>query len=128
MNLARCVTSCALLALLAGTAMAQPAVNGKLKPEYGPIQWSNSAGTGFGNAGIATAPACDPIGGGLKMALNNSNRAGVGAGVLAADQAAAALVTTGYEIKIPLEALGLDITSGGANLPDPCLLYTSRCV
>ena len=128
MNLARCVSSCALLMILAGTAMAQPAVNGKLKPEYGPIQWSNSTGTLFGNAGIAVAPACDPIGGGLKIALNNSNRAGVAAGTAAADQTAAAAVATGYELKIPLEALGLDITSNGANLPNPVVVKVAGWV
>ncbi len=128
MNLARCVTSCALLALLAGTAMAQPAVNGKLKPEYGPIQWSNSTGTGFGNAGIATAPACDPIGAGLKLTLNNSSRLGVGALAVPVDPVAAAAVATGYEIKIPLESLGLDITNNGANLPDPVVVRVAGWV
>jgi hypothetical protein len=128
MKLAQCVSACALLVMVAGSAMAQPAVNGQLKPEYGPIQWSNSTGTGFGNAGIATAPACDPIGGGLKLALNNSSRAGIAAGTGAADQAAAALVTTGYELKIPLESLGLDITNGGANLPDPVVVRVAGWV
>jgi hypothetical protein len=116
---------CAAAAMLAvaGAAMGQPAVNGKLKPEYGPVQWVNTTPTGYGDAGIAVAPACDPIGGKLKITLNNSSRAGVsGSTATAADPVAAAAVSTGYELKIPLEALGLDITNNGANLPDPVVV------
>ncbi|HMN42404.1 MAG TPA: hypothetical protein PKE29_16300 [Phycisphaerales bacterium] len=112
-----------LVLVAAGAAMGQPAVNGKLKPEYGPVQWLNTTPTGFGDAGIATAPACDPIGGKVKLTLNNSGRAGVsGDTSMPADPVAAAAVSTGYELKIPLEALGLDITGNGANLPDPVVV------
>ena len=108
--------------------MAQLAVNGHLKPEYGPIQWFNTTPTQFGNAGVAVAPACDPIGGKVRIALNNSNRLGIAGGTGAADQTAAGLVSTGYELKIPLEALGLDITSNGANLPDPVVVRVAGWV
>ena len=128
MKFAHCVSAAAVLALAAGSAMAQLSVNGRLKPEYGPIQWVNTTPTQFGNAGVAVAPACDPIGGKVRIALNNSSRAGILSGTGAADQQAAAAVVTGYELKIPLEALGLDITSGGANLPDPVVVRVAGWV
>ncbi len=119
----RRVCSAGLVLVAAGAAFGQPAVNGHLKPEYGPIQWFNTTPTGYGDAGIAVAPACDPIGGKVKITLNNSSRAGIsGSTATPADQVAAAAVSTGYELKIPLEALGLDITSNGANLPDPVVI------
>ena len=108
-HLASCMAAAALLAV-AGTAMAQPAVNGQLKPEYGPIQWFNSTPTGFGDASSDFSSggcACQLVGDGVIVALNNSNRAGVVGGQDAANTANAAAVTTGVEVKIPLAALGI---------------------
>ena len=51
MKFAPCASAVAVLALAAGSATAQLTVNGRLKPEYGPIQWVNTTPTLFGNAG-----------------------------------------------------------------------------
>ncbi|MBY0311468.1 MAG: hypothetical protein K2W85_05320 [Phycisphaerales bacterium] len=132
MRTVSCISVAAVLAA-AGMALAQPAVNGRLKSEYGPIQWFNTTPTGFGNAGPAVAPPCDPIGGNVRVTLNNSNIAGVPGGfppatLTAGEQADAAAVATGWEMKIPLEALGLDVTSNGANLPDPVVVRIGGAV
>lgn len=104
-----CMAAATLLAA-AGAAMAQPAVNGRLKPEYGPILWANSTPTQFGDAATDYSVGgceCQLVGGGVIVALNNSNRAGVVGGNTAAVLLDAAAVTTGFEVKIPLEALGI---------------------
>lgn len=132
MRTVSCISVAAVLAA-AGVAIAQPAINGKLKPEYGAIQWFNTTPTQFGDAGPAVAPPCDPIGGNVRVTLNNSNVAGLPGGfppalLDAGQQAAAGAVATGWEMKIPLEALGLDITSAGANLPDPVVVRIGGAV
>ncbi len=132
MRTVSCMSVAAVLAA-AGSVCAQPAINGKLKSEYGPIQWFNTTPTGFGDAGPATPPPCDPIGGNVQVTLNNSNIAGVPGGfppatLTAGQQADAAAVTTGWELKIPLEALGLDVSGGGANLPDPVVIRIAGAV
>jgi hypothetical protein len=123
MTISKLLCVAGLVASVSGSAMGQ-AVNGKLKPEYGAGQWFNTTPTGFGNAGIATAPACDPIGAGVKITLNNSSRAGVAAGTSVADMTAAAAVTTGYEIKVPLATLGMNV----ASLPDPVVVRVAGWV
>lgn len=101
-----------------------PVVDGKLKSEYGQILWANSTPTGFGNATAPTAPPCDPIGAGIQIGLDNTNRAGITGGfpplAIASgspDAIAAAAVESGYVFKLPLSSLGLDVSSGGNNLP-----------
>ncbi|HVU63867.1 MAG TPA: hypothetical protein VHC70_07815 [Phycisphaerales bacterium] len=110
MTICKVLCVAGIVGSVSAVAIGQP-VNGKLKPEYGPLQWSNTTPTGFGNAGIATAPPCDPIGGGVQVTLNNSNRAGIDGGTGAASLSAAAAVTAGYEMKIPLASLGLNPSS-----------------
>ena len=102
------MTVCAIGFGLAGeSALAQPAVNGRLKSEYGPIQWVNTTPTQFGDA-----PPCVPFAIGVEAALNNSNRAGIPGGAspwapaTAGEMNAAAAVTTGAEFRIPLSLLG----------------------
>ncbi len=95
--------------LAAGGASAQPTVDGRLDPQYGVAQWVNTTPTQFGDA--APPQPCVPIGTGISIALNNTNRAGVTGSfpvaVLTPAQAAdAAAVTTGIEIKIPLADIG----------------------
>jgi hypothetical protein len=100
------VVTASMILAVAGAAMAQtPAVNGRLKPEYGPIQWVNTTPTQFGdsvNEFTLSGCNCSFIGNGIQVSLNNSNRAGV----TGADATGAAAVTTGFEIAIPLSAIG----------------------
>ena len=108
-----CTSASALLAAVgafSSAALAQPVLDGKLDPHYGPAQWFQTAPTNFGDA--APPLACIPIGLGVQVGLNNTNRAGVVGSfpVVAADQTAAAAVTTGFEIKIPLSELGSPAT------------------
>ena len=87
---------------LAGAVVAQPTMDGKLDPQYGPIQWIQTQPTSFGDNVPCVAAST------ILVALNNSNRAGVlgTTPVVAANQTAAAAVTTGFEIQIPLSDLG----------------------
>jgi hypothetical protein len=106
MSHARLLSVVSLLACC-GAAVAQPAVNGRLKPEYGPVRWVNTTPTGF-----ADNAACVAFGTGIRAALNNTNRGGVPGGgapwapATTAEQTAAGAVTTGFEVKIPLSEIG----------------------
>jgi hypothetical protein len=91
--------------------MAQPVIDGKLLPPdqafYGAAKFTQDKPTTFCDN---TNVGCISVGGGVRIAINNSNTAGVpgGGGALldAMQQAAAAAVTTGLEVAIPLAQLG----------------------
>ncbi len=65
--------------------------------------------TGFGGPGTLSGGS-NPFG--IMVAINNSNNAGVIAGIGAANPAQAQAVTTGIELAIPLTALGIPNASG----------------
>ncbi len=97
----------ATLLLLAGTALAQPVIDGKITPAdsalYGAAKWVNTNPTGFGDNNAGSQPPCAGFGGGIRIAINNSNTAGVSGGTGASSGAG---VGTGVEIAIPLSQLG----------------------
>ena len=78
---------------------APSAVVGGGAPAY------ESAGNVFGGSLQGANANALPIAG-IGVAFDNSNTAGVSGGTGAANQAAAAAVTTGVELAIPLSALG----------------------
>jgi hypothetical protein len=81
------------------------------------VNWAELPTNGPGPATyLGATPAAPPARGllaggtntwGIRAAINNANTAGVLAGTGPADQAAAAAVSTGVEVAIPLAALGL---------------------
>lgn len=100
------------LVVLAGTtaSMAQPTLDGKLAGDaayYGAAKFTQDQPTSFCNN---TNVGCIPVGGGVIWGINNSNTLGVpgGSGVLLTptEQAAAAAVSTGLEVAIPVAQLG----------------------
>ncbi len=103
----------AALALVAGStvSLGQPVLDGKLlAPDaayYGPARFTQDQPTSFCDN---TNVGCISVGGGVRVAINNSNAAGVpgGGGNLldALQQAACAAVSTGLEVAIPLGQLG----------------------
>ena len=105
------MVAAATLLALAGTAQCQLAVNGRLKPQYGPAVWFNTAPTGFGDSTTEFPPPnpciCTPVGASLVVALDNSNRGGVTGDSLNPGTADAANVATGYEIRLKLSDLGI---------------------
>ena len=102
-----------LLAMVAGTAHAQPAVDGRLTGDesfYGPIRFVQTVPTQFGDNNPSTNPVCpDPsiFGSGIRITIDNSNTAGVeGDGSGFAPTGDPAAVTTGAEYRIPLSVIG----------------------
>jgi len=100
----------ATLLMVAGTALGQPVLDGKIDGAdaalYGPAKWVQTNPTGFGDNNPSSQPPCFPVGDGIRISINNSNTAGVGAAAPnAADQVAAAAVTTGIEIAIPFSQI-----------------------
>jgi len=100
----------ATLLLIAGTALGQPVLDGKIDAAdaalYGAAKWLQTNPTGFGDSNPGSQPPCFPVGNGIRIAINNSNTAGVGgAAPNAADQIAAAAVTTGIEFAIPFSQI-----------------------
>lgn len=101
-----------LLAVLAGTAMsaAQPVVDGRLtgdEARYGAAKWTQDTPTGFGDNRPDLDAPCNPVGGGIIVAYNNTNVGGVGGSQgTAAAPGEGSSVTTGFEIRIPLSELG----------------------
>ena len=95
----------AVLALLAGAsaAVAQPVVDGQKDALYGTAKWLQTVPTSFGDN---RNDLCASVGSRVSFAINNINAGGVGGGSGAGDSTAAALVTTGVEIRIPLSQLG----------------------
>jgi hypothetical protein len=104
-----CLSALAILAV-AGTAAAQPTVDGSLDPQYGPIQFTqNSLITPQFFDNRPGVNPCVPFADGLIFAWNNSNTAGVtGAGGIAngVEVASAAAVRTGVEVLVPLASIG----------------------
>ncbi len=91
--------------LAAGTALAQPAIDGRLAGDqsfYGPPKWVQNIPTGFGDNNPANQPPCSGVGNGITIGLNNSNTGGVTGG----DASQAGSVTTGIEIRIPFSQIG----------------------
>ncbi|QDU70940.1 PEP-CTERM sorting domain-containing protein [Mucisphaera calidilacus] len=80
----------------------QGGVNAAVPVSFG----AASAGTGTGvQSGVVSAGG-NPIAWDIPFGFNNTNTAGVGPGDQAADQVAAAAVTTGFEFSIGLNDLG----------------------
>lgn len=101
----------ASLMLLAGTtaSFAQPVVlDGQLSgsdvASYGAAKWLQTQPTTFGDN---RPDLCSAFAGGIDLAINNSNTAGVNGSQSGDQSAAAAAVTTGFEIRIPFAKLGL---------------------
>jgi len=103
-NVSSCLAGALLLAA-ASTALGQvPTINGNKDAIYGAPLWVNTANpTGFGDNVPGTFP-CSSFGSGMRLAINNSNIAGVG-GAAACVAGAGAPVTTGVEIQIPFSAI-----------------------
>src|SRR5688572_6254839 len=97
------VTAAAALMLAAGAAMAQPVIDGTRDASYGQPLWIQNLPTSFGD-NVSSGGPCNPVGGGITIAINNSNLGGVTGG--AAD--GADLVTTGVEIRILLVTIGIN--------------------
>ncbi len=99
--------SAAWLVLAAGTALGQPVIDGKIDGAdaglYGAARWLQSNPTLFGDNNPSAQPPCSGVGGGIRIAINNSNTAGVIGGT---EPSSGAGVTTGVEIAIPLSQLG----------------------
>jgi hypothetical protein len=97
----------AILLMAAGTAIAQPALDGKIDAGdtafYGAAKWLQTNPTGFGDHNSGSQPPCAGFGAGIRIAINNSNTLGVVGGTGASSGAG---VTTGVEIAIPLSQLG----------------------
>ncbi len=94
------------LVLLAGTSVsnAQPVLDGHLDPTlYGPAKWLQTLPTTYGDN---RPDLCTSVGNRVSFAINNSNALGVSGGTAAGDPVAAAAVTTGVEVRIPLSQLG----------------------
>ncbi len=93
------------LALVAGSsvAMAQPVVDGQKDASYGTAKWLQTVATSYGDN---RNDLCASVGSRVSFAINNVNVAGVSGGSGAGDATAAALVSTGVEIRIPLSQLG----------------------
>ncbi|MGE3107271.1 MAG: hypothetical protein AB7G11_01445 [Phycisphaerales bacterium] len=99
------VVTVGVLLCVAGTAMAQPVIDGRLAGDnsfYGPPKWVQSNPTQFGDSRPDIQPPCSGVGNGITIGLNNSNIGGVNG----ADAIDAPNVTTGIEIRIPLAELG----------------------
>ncbi len=93
------------LLFAAGSAMAQPVIDGRLTGDaalYGPAKWVQTNPTAFGDNNPANQPPCNGVGDRITIGLNNSNAGGVTGG----DAVNAASVTTGIEIRIPLSQIG----------------------
>src|SRR5688572_14025771 len=104
MTLKRSVGPGALL-LAAGTAVAQPVIDGQLSGDqsfYRTPRWVQNVATGFGDNRADLQPPCTGVGDRITIAINNSNVLGVTGG----DAKGAATATTGIEIRIPMSALG----------------------
>lgn len=96
-----------MLLLAAGMAHAQPTIDGRLTPGdasfYGAAKWIQTNPTAFGDNNAGSQPPCAGFGGGIRIAIDNSNVAGVTGGT---GPSSGAGVTTGVEIAIPLSQLG----------------------
>jgi hypothetical protein len=101
------MTAASALMVAAGAAFAQPVVDGTRDASYGAPLWVQNLPTQFGDNQPSGGP-CNPVGGGITIAINNSNIGGVNGA--AADGAAD--VTTGVEIRIPLATLGISAMKG----------------
>ncbi|MBY0312863.1 MAG: hypothetical protein K2W85_12400 [Phycisphaerales bacterium] len=92
------------IALLAGTSLSlaqAPVVDGTKDASYGAAKWLQTVPTSFGDN---RADLCQSIGNGVRIAINNSNAAGVDGSN--GGPSSGAGVTTGVEIAIPLLQLG----------------------
>jgi hypothetical protein len=96
------LTAAGALVVAAGAASAQPIVDGSRDAIYGAPLWVQNLPTSFGDNQPTGGP-CNPVGGGITIAINNSNTGGVDGG----SAAGAAKVNTGMEIRIPLSTLGV---------------------
>src|SRR5262249_24444091 len=97
------LSAASILLACAGTAYSQPVVDGTRDASYGPPLWVPNLPTHSGD-NAATGGPCTPVGGGITIAINTSNTAGVTGG----STTGADTVATGMEIRIPLTTLGIN--------------------